>query len=482
MSAAGAATITNWNTHNNPTMRLEVNVSPTMTTGIKIATPQKNGDDYTIPTTTGGVLRMRRGTFFEDIYFSTGAVASDGVMTLYGVIRNICPQYHDRIVTCGDGEQFYAGDVIETNIDARLINWKMNVNTDNTCTSSGCISFSGSGSLYQPNFATATIRDRQLGTNPREGSISCLDSTGQCYDWKAGAWRSRSGSNIINATESAAGKVQLASTGALLSRTATGSTGAFDVIQAKHVTMTGGTANQFRVPLLDWKGTVVTRIGGTGSGSLNSGSILLGNGTNAFKTLNLTSGAGSGGTIRATGTAFAVVRQPVTMLNAQSVVGSQLGVSTTAEQNLYQFAFSGASLKAGDTIKVQIGCRTKFSSGPPILRVRAGTATGTVIVDAQVGTWQSNSADAGCSIDATLVVGVPGASGTIGGSYLGAIDNNIGATTNENPITNASASFISVTGGLAGSVRITVTIQFGASNANNYFQLTSASAFLYARQ
>src|SRR3990167_1901811 len=68
-----AAPITNWQTMNNPSFRLEGNITPSQTTGIKIATPEKNGDDYTFPTTTGGILRIRRGAFFEDIYYSTGS-------------------------------------------------------------------------------------------------------------------------------------------------------------------------------------------------------------------------------------------------------------------------------------------------------------------------------------------------------------------------------------------------------------------------
>ena len=240
---ANAAQTTSWDVTNNPQMYLGNSITSTQTTGITIAALTRNGSTVTFPTTSGGILRVRQGALVEDIAYDTATVdQSTKIATLAGVVRGICWNVFNSITTCSDGKAFSKGAITELSIDARLLNFKVNRDRANICTASGCLSFSGSGSFVQPYFANVTIRDTQLSTNPKKGSVSCLDSTGQCSDYLAGAWRSRSGSNVVNASLTSAGKVQIATTGAILLNTDDGSTGAPNVLPAQYTTTSGGLA------------------------------------------------------------------------------------------------------------------------------------------------------------------------------------------------------------------------------------------------
>ena len=248
-------------------MFLDVSITATQTTGIILAAPQRNGVSITMATKTGGVLRLRQGSRLEDISYTSATVNTTTFkVTLAGVTRNICPGVFKTFVTCGAGQAFSKGAIVELTVDARLLNLKANIDRKNNFTGSGGISFSNSGSFTQPYFSTTAIRDTQLGTNPRRGSVSCTDDTGQCYDYLAGAWRSRSGSNIANATQSAAGKVQLATVANQLAKTV--SDAGPVVLQARYLTSSGGSAlAASRVPIMGAAGLLSGSLLGTGTRS-----------------------------------------------------------------------------------------------------------------------------------------------------------------------------------------------------------------------
>lgn len=189
--------------------------------------------------TSKGFAVIEDGNIYEYISFGTNSCNSTtNVTTLTDVRRGLSPT--TASFAAGTGLSWDAGASFRV-IDYTIIyNQMMKKDLANVCTASGCISFSGSGSLVQYVYANATARTQQIGSNPREGLMSCLSDTGQCYDFMAGAHRSRSGSNIINATLLIAGKVQIANTGAILAATAAGSTGAENVLSARYTTASGG--------------------------------------------------------------------------------------------------------------------------------------------------------------------------------------------------------------------------------------------------
>jgi len=355
----GAATITNWTVHNSPQMNLDVNVTPSQTTGIKLATPQKNGVDYTFPTTSGGVLRIRRGAYFEDIHYTSATVNSDKTVSLTGVTRNICAQYGDTIQSCGDGLQLYAGDIVETSVDARLLNWKMNVNTANVCTASGCLTFSGSGSLALPTFSSETVRNTQLGASPGGPvRVSCLTSTNACYYYAGGAWISFGSGTTVNATTLVAGKSELATVSDLSGSTVIGDSNANLVIGANLVTRSssGAVNNRNKVVATNNRGYLSGALLCSGSYNANGGKTYC---------------SGTGGWVSAT--------QAITYFDKTVFVAisssATIGASSTAEADFdtNQYTVPANDIVSGVAYEVTGAGSTGWNAGTRTIRLKLGS-------------------------------------------------------------------------------------------------------------
>jgi len=284
----GSVSAASFEVYNIPQMTLKSRISATQTTEIEINAPTKNSVKITYPAGSGGVVEITQGTRSEHIYYERALVNSTTkVITLTGsVIRDLCYTATRTYTTCSNGQIFTPGAAVRFVVDMRTVNLKVNMDRPNSLTASGALSFSGSGSLGIPHFATYTELLRQLGSTPPEPRMGCAEDTGVCYRYFAGSWgeiATASGS-FVNATESAAGKVQLASTGAMMTY-AVSDNGPL-VLQSKNLTMTGGILrngsgiiihdNSFKVPLLGSGGTLSGSLLGTGS--LTSSTFLAGDG------------------------------------------------------------------------------------------------------------------------------------------------------------------------------------------------------------
>ena len=214
--------ITSYDVTNEVQMYLDTTISATTATGIVLASPQRNGANHTFATLTGGVLRLRSGSKVEDIHYSLAEVRSNNTVNLQGVTRNLCTGITKAYVTCGNGKQFSRGALVELSVDARLLNLKANIDRDNVYTAEQ--SYSESGAFKMPTFTTEAERDRQ--TDEGDGNLACVTGTSQCYDYIGGAWRAHSGSNVTNATQTVAGKVEIATLAEMSTHSSTGSTAA----------------------------------------------------------------------------------------------------------------------------------------------------------------------------------------------------------------------------------------------------------------
>ena len=475
---ASAAQITNWNNNNNPSMHLDVNVTPSMTTGIKIASPEKNGESYQLPTLSGAMFRLRKqfgdATFFEDIYSATGSIASDGVITLYGVVRNVCPQYPDRIVSCGDGEQFYAGDVIETNIDARNLNWKANINTTNTFErlqsfGSGA-QITGSGYTFGLSRLTTTERDAL--TNVNDGRVIYNKTLVTAQVRAGGTWISFGSGTTVAATEAIAGKVEAATVADQLAKTALGDSNALLCIQPRYLTSSGSKLaspnNSYqsgRIPILNTSGALAASLGGLGRTNPSSGSLVVGAGSGAVNLISAS--ANSGDTLRSNGTSWFPTDPVLQFLDYRLAANSTVYAGTTAEKTLYQFAMSGSKLKAGSVINIHV---SGTHNGPvaAIVRLRIGSATGAVMAattgDLSAGASQNRI------FDGSVTIRTIGAGGTAAGNFL---YGPIASAVMEAP---TSTSDVSVN--TTGSVRFTVTVQWLATNGSDEGHYEQAYATL----
>lgn len=273
---------TSYEVHNLPDMHLDASITSTQTAGIKVS-PPRYGLTIIWPALSGGVLKLEQGSQYEHIYYSSATInSSTFVSTLSGVIRGLCHTDNDDFEACDDASEqqsFGKGAKVSHVVAAQLLNLKANKDRANLFTASGSVNFSGSGSFRPPVFANTTERNQQLPT-PFPFTVVGNTASGTLQVLIGGQWVSLATGtgSLQNATESVSGKVQLASTGAVILRTDTGASGAAAVLQAKNTTATGGTAHyKGYVPQLNQDGVLEPTMLGTGTPS--STTALLGDGT-----------------------------------------------------------------------------------------------------------------------------------------------------------------------------------------------------------
>lgn len=286
--------------------------------------------------------------------FGSKVCSSANITTLSSLVRGLSPTAAS--FTGGTGMAFDAGASVKV-IDYPLIyNNTFKKDVSNNCTASGCLSTSGSGSVIQSVYATATARLQQVGSNPRVGMYSCLADTGQCYDYIGGAWRSRSGSNIINAALGIAGKVEISSTGSILARTAIGSTGAENVLSSRYTTASGGLSGVKKIGYV-----MVTENTGFASGTL------LGQGPTASKYLR---GDQTWQTVNANASGVTLF----TTKNVETKI-TGLGSTTFVAIDGSNLTTSVTNLTAGDLLTLNFRGTVTRTGGTP----------GKIVLDFQVG-------------------------------------------------------------------------------------------------
>ncbi len=477
-----AALSTSYDVENAPQMFLSETITPTQTSGIKLASPQINGSNYTFATTTGGVLRIRSIFFREDISYTSASVSSTtNIVTLSGVTRNICPQYGRAYVSCGNGRQWAKGSIVELNYDARLINLKANTDRANKWTASGAISFNlnGSGSLSFPIYSTTTQRDHHLmGT---DGKTSCSIADGVCYYYLGGTWNTIGTSTTANATTTAAGKVETDVIADHAAKTDGGDSGAPVVVTTKHLTQSGAihSNNSYqagRVPILNTSGALAATLGGTGISSPSSGSLLTGYGSGAMKQI-LATGTNSGKTILSNGRTWRAANQPVAVLDSLVTAGPgpwSSGSQGAAEQIIYQSSIPANTLAVGDEIKIHASGLANTNSPTLRFRLRAGAASGTTICVPASGMALEGTAR-GFVLDGTIKVRTLGSSGTAYGS----LDIKYDSTADGNQ--NACAAVAEITINTTATLYFTLNSQWSTNAGTSSVQALNGSTIRFAK-
>jgi len=408
----GAFAATSYDVTNEPQMNLDVSITSSQTTGIRIASPQRNGTDHIFTAMTGGVLRIRWGSYQEDIYYSLATRnTSTNTVTLTGtVLRNLCPYSTRTYTSCGNGRNWGKGAIVELNQDARLFNLKANVDRANVFTASGGVTFSGSGSFRVPNYANTTERDRQ-NPNPRDGQLAYHVASGSFIQRVGSAWLAVGSATTPNATEAVAGKVELPTLAELQNRTATGSTGAPTVLSLNWLVKNGtGTTTAGRIPQLNINGVLSATLGGTGVRNPSSGGVLIAQGSGAMKTV---AGTTSGNVLRYNGGTKNWESQSLSacqLLYANTASAADVGANDTAEFNFDKtYSLAANALNAGDLIHIRGAGRWVSDSGNVTFRVKMGsTAHVLVFTGASAGNLAKTF-----TFDTAVHVRTVGAAGTL---------------------------------------------------------------------
>mgnify|MGYP001571446525 CR=1 FL=1 len=265
---------TSWTVTDEVQMNLDVSINGTQTTGIILSAPQLNGSSTTFSTTSGGILRIRYGAYREDIYFTSATVAATKKVTLVGVTRNICPQHAELIVSCGNGRSWGKGAIVELTVDARLLNLKANKDRANTYTAlqtfgSG-VTITGTDEALRLSQVTTAERDAIV--SPQNGMMVYNTTTGVINQYIAGSWEAVGTTGVSNASESAAGKCQIATIKAQSGMVVLGSSGAPNCLGTQYLALTGAVASQYgKIPTLSKTGTLTGSLLCTGNKNANGG-------------------------------------------------------------------------------------------------------------------------------------------------------------------------------------------------------------------
>ncbi len=235
----GVSALTSYDVENAPQMYLDASIVNTDTT-LTLSSPKRNGSNHTFATTSGGVLRLRSGFKVEDIYYTTATVnATTNKVSVSGITRNLCPTAYLTYETCGNGFYFSRGAIVELNQDARLFNLKANLDRLSTMFGSGRITSNQTTQTWI-NATSVTTAERDAFTLVANGDIWYNETTGT-MEYRGGGANIAFGSGAsINATESVAGKVEVADTGSILNSTGVGTSGAENVLSARYTTASGG--------------------------------------------------------------------------------------------------------------------------------------------------------------------------------------------------------------------------------------------------
>lgn len=225
---------------NIPPTRLKTRISSVQTTEIKFNPPSRNGEDITVQAMTGVSVLLEQGTRVEHLRIQYLRPDADGVLEATGaIIRGLAWDDFDDYSTNSDGQFFTPGAAVTFVLDAVSINRKLNRDRLNTLQQSGAILCGQTSQpcLFPGGVTTAQRDAFTYGTASGLHPI-IFNSTRSVYQgWDGSSWSDFLGSGAtINATTSEAGKVQLATTGSILSRSATGPSGAANVITADRVT------------------------------------------------------------------------------------------------------------------------------------------------------------------------------------------------------------------------------------------------------
>lgn len=264
---ASSFAATSYDVNNVPDMFLNVGITQTATSGITLAAPIRNSVAVTYPTTTGGILKIQQGSREELLYYAGATVnSSTKVVTLTGVVRGLCWNTFTAIRTCNDGKIFSKGASVRLVDAAQLINLKANTDRTNTYTAAQTfgsgVTLTGIRALLRLTSMTTAERDAASAAN---GMMIYNTTTGLINQYIGGSWAAIGTDATSDASESAAGKVELATVKDQSGATLTGDTGAATVVQTKYLTGTGGLSQRARIPYLGRIGILTGSILATGT-------------------------------------------------------------------------------------------------------------------------------------------------------------------------------------------------------------------------
>jgi len=463
-----------------PEMYLNEGITATQTTGITIAAPKLNGDEITVNGMSGAIFEFRRAGKKEDIYTSLLVVNADNTLTLSGtVIRDVCQYTETRtFTTCSNGFQFQRGNRVILTDNHRLFNLKADIDRENTFTGSGRITSDQTTQTWL-NPTSLTTAEIAAVTYKQTGDIVWDETVGIVKYYDGSSWLSIANTTgaLVNATESVRGVIELATVAEQGAATATGSTAAPLVVQAKYLVKTSsGSVNENKIPILEASGFLSPSLGGTGSGGHIPWGIILGGTTTGSKLESVDLLGTTNQVLTSNGAGTKPSFEDSTLLNLKVTLAESTATGSTNTDEVFadeNYTIPANTLAQGEVLHIKAAGTYRLDAGTLLFKLKLGA---TEMGEFTITTLEED--ESAWAIDAWIVVRSIGATGKlIAGGTIGI----------QNIASNGSGSALSGDGSGASTAEqsidttasnvLQMSAEFSNSDANHNFQVETLTVF-----
>lgn len=365
--------------------------------------------------TTGGFAEITISDRFELISFGTISVNSTtNVTTLTDVRRGLSVTATTQSLAAGTGIAWPKGATIRVVLSANYTQhgvFKDVANTYTALQTFDTVEFATSGNEYL-KLASLTTTERNALT-AANGMIIYNETTGVINSREGGAWVTSTSGTVVNASESAAGKVEISTPTENAAATSAGGSGALLVPHVADMVQVSGDSGVTAgaIPVLNSSSFVDTTLGGTSRGTHTAYAVICGGTTSTAAQQSIAAVGSSGQILTSNGSSALPTFQADpdanrgVFLYSNTADSSAVGASSTSE-NFFNRTFDipANTLAAGDIIHVVCDITSPGSVGTTTIRYKW---------DSVLISSVAHSGAESVNITATTVVRTIGSSGTL---------------------------------------------------------------------
>lgn len=420
---------------------------------------------------TSGIAIISQGDYTERISFEGASVDSTTKVTsLTTCVRGLSATSTSASFSGGTGRIWPKGAKITLVADVSYFQSGVFTNVANSFSALQTFTqgINVSGKYMQlPVFADATARDVAIAS-PSNGMMVYNTGTGTIQQYIAGAWVNNGTDTTSNGSTTVAGKFEEATQAEQAALTATGDTGARLVPAVANLVVAGaGAGDSGKIPILGTDGALAVSVGGTGLTTLTANNVILGNGTSdpTFVAPSTT-----GNVLTSNGTTWASSAPSFARIYSNSADLATVGSDTSEQTLIPATAIASTFWSVGKTIIVDGFIAIKSSAAPTFTwKLKLGSTALLTYADAPA------AADTQIEFKAIIVCRATGA----GGSFMTTLVTNDTTTIVYSPTDQANNASTTVSVDVSSSVDFSMTVQCGASHANNLVRVRNIAVYAF---
>ena len=265
----------------------------------------------------------------EYISFNGNSCSSSNITTLSNLRRGLNPTSTTGSLAGGVGLSFDAGASVRVVDFTTIYTNSVYIDVRNYMTGSGLVLCTDTV-FNCIQFPSVTTTQRDAMKQVQNGQI-VYNTTTSTLDQRTGnAWSSIAAGSTPNASTTVTGKVELGTINEHINATSSGTEANLVVAT---VNLTGGLITDGAyglIPILGTGGNLAVGLGGTGSGNMATGGLLITQGSGAMKVLTATE-AGSGGSIISNGAGWTTTSRDISVVTATTASSSTITALTATD-------------------------------------------------------------------------------------------------------------------------------------------------------